>query len=160
MPKIKHEPKFYIRLCKGTVTQFPDNFAIYPGSIYGRFTDKQGKRILWVCNDYRLTNGKLPVNIFNGTRWTLCLVNADHPCYKWVKSVCEKLGYIPKIQRENLSFDDCQNMMKSYALHKKGTGSRINTYQINSPLHWNEVTETAHWYGHGNASVVASNIRD
>jgi len=89
----------------------------------------------------------------------LCLVNADHPCYKWVKSVCEKLGYIPKIQRENLSFDDCQSMMKSYALHKKGTGSRINTYQINNPLRWNEVTETAHWYGHGNASVVASNIR-
>ena len=59
---------------------------------------------------------------------------------------------------KNLSCDDCQNMMKSYALHKKGTGSRINTYQINSPLHWNEVTETAHWYGHGNASVVASNI--
>lgn len=40
-------------------------------------------------------------------------------------------------------------------LHKKGTGSRINTYQINNPLRWNEVTETAHWYGHGNASVVA-----
>ena len=37
MPKIKHEPKFYIRLCKGTVTKFPDNFTIYPGSIYGRY---------------------------------------------------------------------------------------------------------------------------
>lgn len=157
---IKHEPKFYVRLCKGKSVNFPDNFTIYPGSIYGRFTDKQGKRIFWVCNDYRLTNGKLPVNIFDGIRWTLCLVNADHLCYKWVKSVCEKLGYIPKIQRENLSFDDCQNMMKSYALHKKGTGSRINTHQINNPLRWNEVTETAHWYGHGNASVVASNIRD
>ena len=88
------------------------------------------------------------------------LVNADHPIYKWVKSACEKLGYIPTVQRENLSFNDCKNMMKSYALHKKGTGSRINTYQINNPLRWNEITEDAHWYGHGNASVVASNIRD
>ena len=39
------------------------------------------------------------------------------------------------------------------------SGSRINTHQINNPLRWNEVTETAHWYGKGNASVVASNIR-
>lgn len=157
---IKHEPKFYIRLCKGKSVNFPCNFTVHPGAIYGRFQDKQGKRVFWVCDDYRLTNGKLPINIFDGTRWTLCLANADHPCYQWVKFACEKLGKIPKIQKETITFDNCKNMMKANCLHKKGTGSRINTHQINNPLRWNEVTEDAHWYGKGNASVVASNIRN
>lgn len=160
MSKIKHEPKFYVRLCKGKSVKFPNDFTVYSGSIYGRFQDIKGKKIFWVCDSYCLEDGKLPIHIFDGTCWKLYSVNAEHPCYKWVKAAIESLGYIPKIQRENITFEDCQNMMKSYALHKKGTGTRINTYQINNPLQWNEVTEDAHWYGKGNASVVASNIRN
>jgi hypothetical protein len=155
----KHEPKFYVRLCKGKSVIFPNNFIIFPGSIYGRFSDVKGRKFLWVCDSYTLENGKLPVHIFNGNQWKLCMVPAQHPCYKWVKSVIESLGYVPKINREIITIDDCENMMKTYSLHKKGTGSRINTHQINNPLQWKEVTEDAHWYGKGNASVVASNIR-
>ena len=160
MSKIKHEhaPKFYVRLCQGSITNLPDDFKVFPGAIYGRYTNKNGKRIFWVCDDFKLINGKLPVHIFCGY-WQDTLVNADHQCYKWVKYVCEKLGHIPKVQRENLSFDSCKNMMKTYARHKKGTGSRINTHQINNPLEWNEITEDAHWYGKGNASVVANGMR-
>lgn len=155
----KHEPKFYVRLCKGKSVTFPDNFTIFPGSIYGRFSDVKGRKFLWVCDSYMLENSKLPVHIFNGNQWKLCMVPVEHPCYKWVKSIIETLGYIPKINRETITLDDCENMMKTYSLHKKGTGSRINTHQINNPLQWKEVTEDAHWYGKGNASVVASNIR-
>ena len=55
---IKHEPKFYVRLCKGKSVNFPDNFTIYPGSIYGRFQDSKGKRIFWVCDSshYQMIN--------------------------------------------------------------------------------------------------------
>lgn len=155
----KHEPKFYVRLCKRKSVIFPNNFTIFPGSVYGRFSDIKGRKFLWVCDSYTLENGKLPVHIFNGNQWKLCMVPAQHPCYKWVKSVIESLGYVPKINREIITIDDCENMMKTYSLHKKGTGSRINTHQINNPLQWKEVTEDAHWYGKGNASVVASNIR-
>lgn len=60
-----------------------------------------------------------------------------------------------------LSFLDYENMMCHDRRHKKsGGGSRINTHQINQPLRWNEVTEDAHWYAHGNASVVANNARN
>lgn len=161
MPKNNHvhAPKFYVRLCKGTVTNLPCDFKVLPGAIYGRYTNENEKRVFWVCDDFALFNGKLPVHIFCGY-WQDVLVNADHPIYKWVKSACEKLGYIPTVQRENLSFDSCKSMMKTYALHKKGTGSRINTHQINNPLEWNEVTEEAHWYGKGNAGWTVSNIRD
>lgn len=158
MSKIKHEQKFYVRLCQGKTVNFPDNFIVYPGSIYGRYSENN-KRIFWVCDSYILENGKLPVHIFNGSYWKLCMVSSNHPCYKYVKFAVESLGKIPKIRKENLSFDDCKDMMKTYSLHKKGNGSRINTHQINQPLRWNEVTEIAHWHGKGNASVVASNIR-
>lgn len=154
----KHNEKFYVRLCRGTVTNFPDSFRVLPGAIYGRYTNETGKRIFWVCDDFRLINSKLPIHIYCGY-WQDVLVNADHPIYKWVKSACETLGYIPKVDRESLSFSDCLDMMKTYSPHKKGTGSRIHTNQINNPLQWNEVTEEAHWYANGNASVVANNAR-
>lgn len=159
MSKIKHESKFYVRFSGKESVNFPANFTVYPGSVYGRFSNSEGKKIFWVCDCYQTVNGKLPVHIFNGSYWKLSLINANHPCYKWVKIACEKLGYIPKPNTENLSFEECKEMMKSYALHKNGTGSRINTHQINNPLQWNEVTEYAHWYGKGNASVVANGMR-
>lgn len=159
MSKIKHESKLYIRLCRGKAYTFIGDFIIYPGSIYGRFPDKNGKSIFWVCDNYVLKSGKLPVHIYNGNYWKLCLVSEEHQCYKWVKAAINKLGKIPKVETEIITQKDCENMMKTYALHKKGTGSRLNTHQINSVLKWDEVTELAHWHGKGNASVVACNIR-
>ena len=159
MSKIKHEPKFYVRLCQGRPYTFTGNFTIYPGSIYGRFADKNGKSVFWVCDSYALKDDKLPVHIFNGNYWKFCFVSSEHPCYKWVKSAIEQLGKIPKVETETITHKDCENMMKTYSMHKKGTGSRINTHQINPALKWNEITEIAHWYGKGNASVVACNIR-
>lgn len=70
-----------------------------------------------------------------------------------------KLGRTPVVDKVDLTFDQVQNMMKHSALHKKGSGSRINTYQINPPLQWNEVTELAHWEGKGNAGRIANDIR-
>ena len=159
MPKNQHESKFYVRLNRAGVSYFPENFVIYPGAIYGRTSDKNGKPVFWVCDNYALVNGKLPVHIYSGDNWKLLFVGAKHPCYQWVKSAIEQLGYVPKISREALSFDDVRNLMKANARHKKGSGSRIHTNQINGVLKWNEVTEDAHWHGHGNASVVAANIR-
>ena len=159
MPKIKHESKFYVRLNRAGVSYFPENFAIYPGAVYGRTSDKNGKPVFWVCDNYAFVNGKLPVHIYSGGNWKLLFVGAKHPCYQWVKSAIEQLGYVPKISRETLFFDDVRNLMKANARHKKGSGSRIHTNQINGVLKWNEVTEDAHWHGHGNASVVAANIR-
>lgn len=60
-----------------------------------------------------------------------------------------------------MTFSDYENMMRHERKHKKsGGGSRIYTNQINSPLRWKDVTEEAHWYGSGNASVVANNARN
>ena len=157
MSKIKHAPKFYVRFCTKAVN-FPGNFRVYPGSIYGRYTEN-GKPVFWVCDNYIALSGKLTIHVYNGEYWKICPVDPDHPCYKWVKSAINQLGMIPKVDRENLSHDTVEDMMKTYSRHKKGNGSRINTNQINQPLRWNEVTEEAHWYGKGNASVVASNIR-
>lgn len=159
MSKI-HKEKFYVRLCSGKSVNFPENFRVYPGSIYGRYTDSNGIKLLWVCDSYKTISGKLAVHFYNGYEWNLCMISTTHPCYKWVKCAIEKIGYVPKIQTETLSFSELQNMMKHDRYLKKGSGSRINTHQINGPLKWNEVTEIAHWYGHGNASVVATNIRD
>ena len=154
---IKHVPKFYVRLCTKPVN-FPGDFLVYSGSIYGRYTEDE-KPVFWVCDNYTTINGKLPVHIYSGNYWKLYFVEPDHPCYKWVKSSINQLGKIPKIDKENLRHKDYENLMKHDSLHKKGTGCRINTHQINQPLEWREVTEYAHWHGKGNASVVASNIR-
>ena len=155
---IKHPEKFYVRFATKSVI-FPENFRVFQGSIYGRFSEN-GKSVFWVCDNYTINHGKLPVHIYSGEYWKLCLVSSDHPCYKWVKYAIQKLGKIPFVSREeNISHKDCENMMRTYTRHKKGNGGRINTYQINQPLRWNEVTEIAHWHGKGNASVVACNIR-
>lgn len=156
---IKHEPKFYVRLRTDKPCEFPNHFRIYPGSIYGRFVNADGKNVFWVCDKYSLTNGKLPIHIYNGIYWKFELVDKTHPCYKWVETTLKNLGKIPKVDRDNLSFDDVKNMMKHERRHKSGSGSRIYTNQINGPLRWKEVTEIAHWNGTGNASMVAANIR-
>ena len=154
----KHAQKFYVRVCNKSAL-LVDDFPVYAGSIYGRYTNANGNAVFWVCDSYALIDGKLPIHIHDGNHWKFCLAEADHPCYKWVKIVIGKLGRIPKVDRENLRKNDYANLMKHDSLHKKGSGSRINTHQINQPLRWREVTEIAHWYGKGNASVVASNIR-
>lgn len=156
---IKHEPKFYVRLCYRNPVNFPGNFKVYSGSIYGRYSDLNGKPIFWVCDNYAFINGKLPIHIYDGIHWKLCLVDQTHSCYKWVKYAIEKIGKVPKVELENLRHKDYSNLMKANTRHKKGSGSRINTHQINQPLRWNEVTELAHWNGKGNASVVAAGIR-
>lgn len=155
----EHAPKFYVRIVPRNAepVNFLNNFKVYPGSIYGRF-EENGTRIFWVCDNYHFTKNAMQIHIFTGSYWKNVIVNANHPCYKYVMISLRKLGYIPKVRREIITFDDCRNLMKADARHKKGTGSRINTNQINNPLRWNEVTEIAHWYGKGNASVVASNI--
>lgn len=158
MSKINHAPKFYVRLCQGKSVSFPDNFAIFPGSLYGRYTSNN-KRIFWVCDNYNYINDRLQVHFYNGAYWKIEWISSAHPVYKWVKSALSELGKIPKIDRDKISFDDAKNLMRHDRLHKKGSGSRINNHSINPPLKWNEITEIAHWYGKGNASVVACNIR-
>lgn len=135
---------------------FPDNFKVYPGSIYGRYSEN-GKRIFWVCDNYHFTREAMQIHIFNGKYWKNEIINANHPCYKWVVASLRKLSYIPKVQRETITLEDCHNLMKANTCHKKGSGSRINTNQINNPLRWREVTELGHWAGRP-ASVVANSI--
>lgn len=153
---IKHEPKFYVRYCTKPFN-FPNNFRVYVGSIYGRYTEN-GNTVFWVCDNYTTIDGKLPIHFCNGNRWKSVLVGENHSCYKWVKFAINKIGKVPKIDRENLKHENYAELMKTYSRHKKGSGGRINTHQINQPLHWNEVTELAHWNGKGNASMVANSI--
>lgn len=159
MGKIHHAPKFYVKFTqeKSALLQ---GMYVYIGSIYGRYSDSNGKACFWICDNYALVNGKLPIHFNDGNGWKLLFVSSAHPCYKWVKTMILDLGYVPKIQKEAFSENQIKNMMKHDRYLKKGSGSRIYTNQINNPLRWNEVTELAHWYGKGNASVVASNIRE
>lgn len=152
-----HAPKFYVRLASHPVN-FIDDFTVYQGSIYGRFQDKTGKQIFWVCDCYTFTEDRMQIHIYTGSYWKNIFIDSNHPCYKYVKFALKKLGKVPKVQRETITFTDCQNLMKANAHHKKGSGSRICTNQINNPLRWNEITELAHWYGKGNASVVGNSI--
>lgn len=153
-----HAPKFYVRIVPRNAESviFPDNFKVYPGSIYGRYSEN-GKRIFWVCDNYHFTREAMQIHIFNGKYWKNEIINANHPCYKWVVASLRKLSYIPKVQRETITLEDCHNLMKTNTCHKKGSGSRINTNQINNPLRWREVTELGHWAGRP-ASVVANSI--
>ena len=153
-----HAPKFYVRIVprNAELVIFPNNFKVFPGSIYGRYSEN-GKRIFWACDNYNFTHEAMQIHIFDGTYWKCEIVKANHPCYKWVVISLKKLGYIPKVQREIITFDNCQQLMKANARHKKGSGSRINTNQINNPLRWREVTELGHWIGRP-ASVVANSI--
>ncbi len=151
---IKHKPKFYVKLA-GFPVSLPGNFQVYTGSIYGRCM-VESKSVFWVCDNYALINEKLPIHIYDGNFWKLIFVSSTHLCYKWVKNMVENLGQLPYVDKEKVDFSE---LMKTYSLHKKGSGSRINTNQINQPLRWNEVTEIAHWYGKGNASIVACSIK-
>lgn len=157
---IKHKPKFYVRLRTGRPCFFPEDFKIYAGSIYGRFTNDQGIKVFWVCDNYCLIDGKLPMHIFNEEEaaWRLIFVDSSHDCYKWVKMTIKEIGRVPKVDREPMNEYAVKNLMKHDRRHKSGSGSRIYTNQINNPLRWNEVTELAHWEGRGAASVVASRI--
>ena len=154
---VKHAPKFYVRLCTKQA-ETVGNFTVYSGSIYGRFSEN-GLPVFWVCDNYTLVRGNLPVHICRNGEWKLMYVSPEHPCFLWVKTALSELGKVPVIDRENLCCSQVASMMNHDRRHKKGTGARINTHQINQPLKWNEVTELAHWHGKGNASVVASNFR-
>lgn len=157
--KIMHPDKFYVRIDLGKAVTLPGNFKAYPGSVYGRFT-KEGKSVFWVCDNYALIEGKLPIHICINDEWKLVYCAKDESCYQWVKSIIMQLGYVPTVKNANyMSFRTVENMMRHDRLHKKGSGQRICTNQLNPPLRWKEVTEVAHWFGKGNASVVASNIR-
>ena len=129
------------------------------GAIYGRYSEN-GKQIFWFCDYFKVDkNGNLPVYINISGEWSADLVNANHPIYKWVKYAVNWLGFIPVIERKSVYNAKPSDLMRTYSLHKKGNGSRINTHQINQQLRWREVTEVAHWYGKGNASVVANSIK-
>lgn len=161
--RIFNDSKQYVRYANNMRIKFPGNFIIDPGSTYGRFQGKDGKPVFWVCDSYILVNKKLPIHIFNGMYWELVSVPADHVIYQCVVSMCKQLGRVPNVGMEilkSMKTQDFQDYMKHDRRHKKGSGSRISTNQINNVLRWNEVTEIAHWYGKGNASVVATNIRE
>ena len=85
--------------------------------------------------------------------------SASAKIQQFITIALRKLGRTPIVDKADLTFDNVRNMMKHSALHKKGSGARINTYQINPPLQWNEVTELAHWEGKGNAGRIANDIR-
>ena len=157
MRKYSHPAKEYCRINHGENITFPDNFKIFPGYCYGRFSDN-GNTVFFVCTKYILKSRKLPVYVYIDNGWTMRYFSQESYIYKQVKSVIERYGKIPKIQKEFITFKDCESMMQTYTRKKKSSGGRINTHQINTPLKWNEVTEIAHWHGKGNASVVACNI--
>lgn len=155
-----HEPKQYTRLqIQSKPVVFTDNFTLYPGSIYGRYSEN-GTDVFFVCDNYALIRGCLPVHVYRRNLWRLEMLPQSHYVYREVKNTVLKLGYVPKVTTEFLTETELKNMMSHDRRHKGGSGaSRINNNQINNPLQWNEVTELAHWYGKGNASVVACNIR-
>lgn len=157
MSKIQHKEKMYVKFVCGK-SALLKGMRVYSGSVYGRYESNE-KPCFWICDNYALVDGKMPIHFNNGNGWELIFVSMSHPCYKWVKKAILALGYVPKIQKEILSEKEIENLMKHDRYLKKGSGSRIYTNQINNPLRWNEVTELAHWHGKGNASVVAANIR-
>ena len=157
----KAKVNFYVRYAQNTPVVFPGNFVGKVGCIYGRLNGKSAP-IFWVCDNFFLTNGKLSVHIYTGEVWQTVKVGREHPCYRLVAEAVHKLGFIPQVQAKSavkVRPGETEMLMRHSARHKKGSGSRINSHQINPVLRWNEVTEEAHWFAKGNASVVASNIR-
>ena len=154
-----HVPKFYVRYAQRKPVNFPLDFQVYPGSIYGRYQDKNGIQVFWICENFRKTSQGYQILFSNGKDgWNSMAVSKDSTIYKYITIAIRKLGFVPTVNRTHERVDYAQ-LMKTYSCHKKGTGSRINTRQINNPLQWNEVTEDAHWFGKGNASVVGNNCR-
>lgn len=153
----KHAPKFYVRYaqCKANVL----DFVAPKGAIYGRFSDVKGNPVYWVCDYFKTDkNGNLSVYVNVDGEWSIRVARENSEIYKWVKYAVNKLGFIPVVDDKKVWNEKPSELMKTYSRHKKGTGSRINTNQINESLRWNEVTEIAHWYGKGNASVVGNSI--
>ena len=159
MCKVKHAPKFYVRLATKPV-MFPENFLVHTGSFYGRFQNTEGKQVFWVCDDFKKVNGAYSVHVLTEdekAKWDYRTASAK--IQQLITVSLRKLGRTPIVDKADLTFDNVRNMMKHSALHKKGSGARINTYQINPPSQWNEVTELAHWEGKGNAGRIANDIR-
>lgn len=154
----KHNPKFYVRYaqCKANVL----DFVAPKGAIYGRFSDSKGNPVYWVCDYFKTDKyGNLSVYVNIDGEWSIRVARENSKIYNWVKYAVNKLGFIPVVDDKKVWNEKPSELMKTYSRHKKGTGSRINTNQINESLRWNEVTEIAHWYGKGNASVIANGIR-
>lgn len=159
MCKVKHAPKFYVRLATKPV-MFPENFVVHTGSFYGRFQNANGEQVFWVCDDFKKVNDAYSVHILTENKkakWEYGSASAK--IQQFITIALRKLGRTPIVDKADLTFDNVRNMMKHSALNKKGSGARINTYQINPPLQWNEVTELAHWEGKGNAGRIANDIR-
>lgn len=154
-----HAPKFYVRYAQRKPVNFPLNFQVYPGSIYGRYQDKNGNQVFWICENFRKTSQGYQILFSNGKDgWFSTTTDSNSTIYKYITIAIRKLGFIPTVNKTHERVDYAQ-LMRTYSCHKKGTGSRINTRQINNPLQWNEVTEDAHWFGKGNASVIGNNCR-
>lgn len=146
MAKIEHAPKFYVRLRKGTPCKLPEDFTVFPGSVYGRYARSGDKSnyVFWVCDCYQLINGKLPVHIYNNGNWKLELCTPTHPCYKYVQSVLLSLGKVPKVESDYMSFSTVQNLMKHDRKRKCGSGGvrltpfcgQVTDYECaKNPLH-------------------------
>lgn len=156
---MKRATQAYTRLCTSKPGLFPGNFKIYVGALYGRFHDENGNSVFWVCDNYALIKGKIPVHIYDGAEWRLVYVDKANRIYQSIKRAILTIGRVPRVESAVISFADYRQMMKTEPRHKKGTGSRIYTNQINGALKWREVTELAHWEGRGNASMMAEGMR-
>lgn len=161
----KYYQKEYCRLATGSAEL--DGRFIKKGCYYGRFHAENTDQFWIIDNPSEIKTGRIRALLhkrsWNSNRWQRVLIGKDHPIWKqvseWAKNHGDKLWiYTGETNKESMSFHDVEMLMKTHIVRKKGTGSRLNTNQINQPLHWNEVTELAHWWGHGNASVVANSI--
>ena len=154
----KHAPKFYVRYAQHKTNVL--DLTAPKGAIYGRFSDDKGNPVYWICDYFKTDkNGNLSVYVNTNGEWSIHVAAENSKIYNWVKTAVNKLGFIPVVDNAKIYNEKPSELMKTYSRHKKGTGSRINTNQINNPLRWNEVTVEAHWLGKGNASVVANGIR-
>lgn len=154
----KHAQKFYVRYAQYKTNVL--DLTAPKGAIYGRFSDAKGNPIYWICDFFKTdANGSLSVYVNMDEEWSIRVAKRNSKIYNWVKTAVNKLGFIPVVDNAKVYNEKPSELMKTYSRHKKGTGSRINTNQINNPLRWNEVTVEAHWLGKGNASVVANGIR-
>lgn len=153
----KHVAKFYVRYAQNKTNVM--DFVAPKGAIYGRCLDKKGNPVYWVCDYFKTDkNGSLSVYVNMDGEWSIRVARENGKIYNWVKNAINKLGFIPVVDNPKIYNEKPSELMRTYSRHKKGTGSRINTSQINESLRWNEVTEIAHWYGKGNASIVGNSI--
>lgn len=154
-----HPSKMYVRYAQGKSVSFPGNFEVYPGSVYGRFQDSKGTTVFWICENFQKAAQGYQILFSDGkSGWYQTHAKKGTQIYQWISFAIKKLGFVPTVEKSHERVNYAQ-LMRTYSQHKKGTGSRINTRQINNPLQWREVTENAHWTAQGNASVVANNMR-